>query len=330
MPDVPRVIWRYDGMRRLIIIAAVSALAFSAGCTKKSDEKGIKITTTIFPLYDFAREVGGDRVSVKMMLPPGAEAHTYEPTPGDIIRLNESDLFIYTGEAMEPWAEEILKSVRNERLKVVEASEGLVLIKGERHGDGGPHVDEHGDEEEHHHGEYDPHVWLDFQNDIKIVNMIAERLGEIDTANSAYYKERAAEYNKRLARLDRDYRASLGRCSLKTIIYGGHFAFGYMAERYRLGHVSPYHGFSPDAEPSPKEIAALAENVRKTGAKYVYYEELVDPRVAKAISAETGCGMLMLHGAHNLTKEELAAHRSFTDIMYDNLEKLETGLGCRK
>lgn len=325
----------------MIITAALCVFIFQGGCVKPQEENGIKITATIFPLYDFAREVGGDKVSVKMMLPPGAEAHSYEPAPADIVRLNESSLFIYIGESMEPWAEDILKSVNNDKLKVLEASMGIAMIKGHHH-------DEHG-EEEHHgkegdpdhggdhneggvhsHGDYDPHIWLDFSNDIKIVAAIAEKLCEIDPANASYYNERAALYSKKLFLLDRDYSEALGKCRLKTIIYGGHFAFGYMAKRYGLTHISPYKGFSPDAEPSPQNIASLAENVRKTGTKYIYYEELIEPKVAKAVSSETGCGILMLHGAHNLTKDELSSGRSFTDIMYDNLEKLKKGLEYRK
>lgn len=317
-------------MRRMFVIAAVFALSFSAGCSGKSGEKGVRVTATIFPLYDFAREVGGERVSVRMMLPPGAEAHTYEPSPADIVRLNESDLFIYIGEAMEPWAEEILRSVRNEKLRVVEASDGITLIKSGHGEETGALGERRGDKSDHHHGWYDPHVWLDFSNDIKIVNMIADRLCEIDSVGSAYYRERAAAYSKKLSALDAEYSTAFGKCSLKTIIYGGHFAFGYMAERYGISYVSPYRGFSPDAEPSPGDVAALADKVRKTGAGYIFYEELADPKVAKVISAETGCGMLMLHGAHNLSKDEFAAGERFIDIMYKNLEKLKKGLGYKQ
>jgi len=328
-------------MKRILFLSVLIAVFIVSGCGEKQVENGIKITTTIFPLYDFAREVGGDKVSVKMMLPPGAEAHSFEPTPADIVRINESSLFIYIGESMEPWAEDILKSVKNDKLKVLEASEGIAVIKGELHGGHGKEAhnkkdhDEHGDDDHHdpdchQHGGFDPHIWLDFTNDIKIVSAIAAKLCEIDPANASYYNDRAAAYSKKLSALDAEYSTALGNCSLKTVIYGGHFAFGYMAKRYGLKHISPYKGFSPDAEPSPKNIAALAEMIRKTGSKHIYYEELIDPKVAKVISSETGVEMLMLHGAHNLTKSEFAAGRSFVDIMYDNLGKLKTGLGCKK
>lgn len=307
-----------------------AAVAF-AGCGRAVEEKGIKITATIFPLYDFAAEVGGDRVSVRMLLQPGTEPHSYEPAPGDIVRLNTSSLFIYTDGAMEPWADDILQSVKNGNLKVLKASDGITMIKGNHHEENGGEKlhDEHGDDG-HHHGEYDPHIWLDFSNDIKIVNRIADALSSIDPQGSGYYKGRALEYTRRLGELDSDYRKALAHCATKTVIYGGHFAFGYMAERYGLEYISPYSGFSPDAEPSSKNIAALTDRVRKTGAKYVYYEELVDPRVARAVASETGTGMMMLNGAHNVTKYELASGKRFIDIMYENLEKLKTGLGCAK
>lgn len=315
-------------MKKILFLSVIITVFMISGCGKKQEEKGIKITTTIFPLYDFSREVGGDKVSVKMMLPPGAEAHSFEPTPADIVRLNESSLFIYTGESMEPWAEDILKSVKNDKLKVLEASEGITMIKGHHNEEHG--ADDHHDETGHHHDEFDPHIWLDFSNDIKIVSAIAATLCKIDPANSSYYNGNAAAYSKTLTALDADYKAALDKCSNKTIIYGGHFAFGYMAKRYGLKHVSPYRGFSPDAEPSPKDIAALSDMVKKTGAKYIYYEELVDPKVAKVLSSETGAGIIMLHGAHNLTKNDFTSGKRFIDIMYDNLEKLKTGLGYKK
>lgn len=324
-------------MKRMPFLSVLIAVFIVSGCGEKQVEKGIKITTTIFPLYDFAREVGGDKVSVKMMLPPGAEAHSFEPTPADIVRINESSLFIYIGESMEPWAEDILKSVKNGKLKVLEASEGISMIKGHHHEEHGKEEHnekheggEHNDKDSHQHGDYDPHIWLDFANDIKIVSAIAAKLSEIDPANALYYKDRASAYSKRLSVLDAEYRTAMGKCSLKTIIYGGHFAFGYMAKRYGLKHISPYKGFSPDAEPSPKNIAALAEMIKKTGSKHIYYEELIDPKVAKVISSETGVEMLMLHGAHNLTTDEFVAGKRFIDMMHDNLEKLKTGLGCKQ
>ncbi len=329
VPDAVRERGRI--LKHSFIYISLFVIVTFAGCGRAGEEKGIKVTTTIFPLYDFAREVGGDRVSVKMMLPPGSEAHSYEPTPGDIVRLNESSLFIYIGESMEPWADDILHSVQSGKLKVLRASEGIVMIKSDHDAEHGEDMlhDEHGDDG-HHHGEYDPHIWLDFSNDIKIVNRIADALSGIDPQNSGYYKGRAHEYTRSLDKLDSGYKKALAHCTSKTIIYGGHFAFGYMAKRYGLEYISPYSGFSPDAEPSPKNIAALEDRVRKSGAKYIYYEELVEPRVARAVASETGTGMMMLDGAHNVTKDEMVSGKRFIDIMYENLEKLKTGLGCAK
>jgi ABC-type Zn uptake system ZnuABC Zn-binding protein ZnuA len=201
--------------------------------------------------------------------------------------------------------------------------------RGDVHEKSEEHAHGHHGQGHHHHGGKDPHIWLDPVNAQTMVDNIAEAFAAKDPANSAFYRNNAKEYNAKLADLDRRFRETLSTAKHKTIIYGGHFAFGYFAERYGLEHVSPYDGFSPNAEPNPKAIAELIDRMKASGMKYIYYEELIDPKVARVISQETGAELELLHGAHNVSKDELDKGVTYIDIMEDNLAKLKVGLECR-
>jgi zinc transport system substrate-binding protein len=300
-----------------------------ASCGKKEtanpENKRVAVVTTLFPLYDFARNVGQDKADVTLLLPPGVEAHTFEPRPGDIVRINVADVFVYTGRFMEPWVDDLLKSIANKTLIVVDSSEGVRLIEG---------TDQHEEDEAaaqatHHHGGLDPHIWLDFSNAQKMVDTICAAMVKKDPQNKDFYIKNAGAYKLKLDNLDQEYRGALASCKYRTIIHAGHFAFGYLAKRYNLTFLSAYKGFTPDAEPTPKNMSELIEKTRQSGVKYVYYEELISPKVAKTLAEETGVGLLPLNGAHNVSKEAMARGDTFLSIMQRNLESLKKGLECR-
>lgn len=299
------------------ILALTIFFIWSICSFAQGDKSTLEVVATLFPTYDFARQIGKDKVNVSLLLPPGVESHAFEPKPQDVARINKADIFIYTGKYMEPWAEDMLKGVSSKNLSVVDSSLGIELK-----------VDDGHDEEDGCH-ERDPHIWVDLANDQIMVDTIAKALAEKDPANSAFYMNNAKEYKMKLDHLDRRFQETLSTAKHKMIIYAGHFAFGYFAKRYGLEHESPYYGFSPNAEPSPKAIASLIEKLKKSGIKYIYYEELLDPKVARTISQETGARLELLHGAHNVSKDELARGVRFLDIMEDNLKKLKAGLECQ-
>jgi zinc transport system substrate-binding protein len=297
----------------------------------------VKVITTLFPLYDFARTVGQEQVEVLLLLPPGVEAHSFEPKPSDIVKISGADLFIYTGKFMEPWVEAILKGVTNPKLKVVDASVGIPLLVAEseghehegahEHGEAGKHGEEEGGHEHHRRTDVDPHIWLDLGNAAKMVDMIAAGLMDVDPGHRDLFARNADEYKKKLAALDARFRNELSRCLKRALIHGGHFTFGYLARRYNLTYIAAL-GFSPDSQPSPKQLMALAKQIREQGLKHVYYEELMEPRVAETLSRETGAALLMLHGAHNVSREELERNVTFLAIMEQNLATLKVGLQC--
>ena len=286
-------------------------------------EKKLKVVTTLFPLYDFARQIGREKIQVNLLLPPGVEAHAFEPRPADIKRIQDSDIFLFTNKFMEPWIGGLLKGIDTRSLTVVDTSQGITLLQ---------RTDNHGDEEHARAGDSgnaDPHIWLDLSNAMKMVDTIASQFIAKDPRNKDFYSKNADEYKKKLEELDKKYKNTLSHCRKEVIVHAGHFAFGYLTKRYGITYVSAYRGFSPDAEPMPKRLVEITKSVRKYGVKYIYYEELAAPRVADVIAKETGCGLLMLHGAHNVTREEMESGVTFASLMEKNLGNLKAGLECR-
>lgn len=313
----------------LMLAALLVTVLSSCGTRDRDHEDGrkkISVVTTLFPLYDFTRAIARDRADVTLLLPPGVEAHAFEPKPADMVRVSSAGLFVYTGRYMEPWAEEILKGTSNKTLIVRDASQGIRLMRTDEKG----HDKADGEDGQGHrdHGTYDPHIWLDFENAMKMVDTIADGLSAADPANSAFYKQNAARYKEELVALDTRFREALRTCRKRILVHGGHFAFGYLARRYGLEYVSAYQG-SPNAEPTARKIIGLEKIIREKGVRYVYFEELINPKVSELLSRETGATLLNLHGAHNVTKDELAKGSTFISLMDTNLVNLKKGLECR-
>jgi len=277
----------------------------------------ITIVTSIFPLYDFASQVGGDLVDVKIMLPPGVEAHGFSPTPHDIIAVQRADIFLYTSDYLEPWAGAVVAALGKRIGMVVEV--GKEIISGETG---------HTDHDDHHRGP-DPHIWLNPMLAMEMVKVITSALSEVDPANSAVYRGNSKAYLSKLALFDRQTARDLHNCRSHTIISGGHFAFGSFARRYSLEAVSPFKGFSPDAQPSPKAIGRLVKTVRATGSNVIFHEELIQPKVARIIAEETGARLLLLHGIHNVSKSELLRGETYLSLMQENVRNLRVGLQCQ-
>jgi zinc transport system substrate-binding protein len=302
----------------LVVIAmGIIVLSQLKGARQKNIDSGkIKIVTTLFPLYDMAKNIGGDKAHVSLLVPPGMEPHDFEPKPSDILKINEADCFIYTGRFMEPWAEDIIKGVHNKNLIVVDASKGTRMI---------PAVFHDADEPI---GALDPHIWLDFDNAKQMVRNIAEALEAKDPTDQAFFKQRADDYDKRLSELDASFRTALTACKSRMIVYGGHYAFGYLAKRYGLRYLAA-QGVAPDAEPTAKDLVRLVEQIKKNKIHYVFYEELTSPKIAETIAQETHAKILLLNAAHNVTKDQFERGVSFFDILHTDLENLKIGLECQ-
>jgi zinc transport system substrate-binding protein len=287
-------------------------------------EKKLTVVTTLFPLYDFARAIGGERANVTLLLPPGLEPHSFEPKPADVMKVNKADIFVFTNEYMEPWAKNFINGLPKTNITIVDTSRGVTFLNA------GPEEDhEVGHDDGHHHnGGMDPHIWLDFGNAQIMVGNILSAMVAKDPANRDYYTARAIAYKGELKELDDEYRVGLAGCGKKIFLHGGHYAFGYLAKRYGLQYQSA-SAINADAEPTPAKLAELVKLMRSTGLKYVYSEELLSTRSADTIAKETGATVLLLHGAHNISKDDLARGITYIALMKKNLENLRTGLECR-
>jgi len=320
-----------------IVVVAIS-IAFCAvlcvnGC-KKGEVKhavGLQVVTTLFPLYDFARTIGGDKAQVTMLLPPGVEPHTFEPKPEDMIRVSRAGLFVYTSRYMEPWAEKIVTGIDSKSLQVVNAGERVSYQAGVKEG-GHDHGQKDGGDydNDHAHGQkgMDPHIWLDFANAALMVDTILDGFIAADPANGTVYRQNAEALKTRLITLDEQYRKSLSSCSTRKLLHGGHYTFGYLARRYNLEYHA-LNGISSDSEPSAERMVALVREIRSSGATYLFAEELLSPRLTETLAQEAGVGVLMLHGAHNLSRDDLSRGVTFFDLMERNLEQLQKGLQCQ-
>lgn len=291
------------------------------GCTKEEKQSGkLQVVTTLFPLYDFARTIGGDKAQVSLLLPPGVEPHSFEPRPEDVVRVNRADLFVYTNEAMEPWAAQILSGLDRGKVQVVEGGKGIALMQGpasDRHHEG------HGEAHEGKGG--DPHVWLDFDNARSIAKNTLAAYVARDQANKGYYEQNAARLDQQLAALDQRFKETLAQCPKKVLLHGGHYAFGYLARRYGLTYISA-SAVNADSEPTPAKLAELVQVMRREHLNFVYTEELLSPRVAETIARETGAKVLMLRAGHNVTRDDLQRGVTFISLMEENLQNLKTGL----
>jgi zinc transport system substrate-binding protein len=316
------------------VLALLFMVVLCSACDKKQKETAesgkIKVVTTLFPLYDFTRSIGRDKVDVQLLLPPGMEAHSFEPKPNDIIKANKANLFVYTNRYMEPWAADIIGGLDTRKILVVDTSRGARLMKPLESAEHDHDSEGHGHEEDgrhDHEGGADPHIWLDFRNAQIMVDNILAGLIAKDPANREYYSANALAYKAQLAELDNRYRNGLSTCRKKVFLHGGHYAFGYLANRYGLRYESAY-AVSADSEPTPAKIMDLIKKMRANGLRYVYTEELVEPRIADTIARETGATILRLHGAHNISKDDLAEGATFLSLMDRNLKNLRIGLQC--
>lgn len=307
-----------------VITIIISLIIGFYGCKKNAnqDTKKIRIVTTLFPLYEFSKEIAGANATVELLLPPGAEPHSFEPKPKDIAKLNNADLLVYTGQFMEPWVEKILKTVENKSLIIVDASQGVRLLKTK---DSHHHNHKH----QSHNADVDPHIWLDLRNAIKMVDNIQEGIVKKDYINHEYYKNNADRYKTLLSNIDLEYENTISLCPKKTIISGGHHSFGYLANRYNLNYYSAY-GISPDSEPSPKTLARLSLIIKREGIKHVVFEELISPRVAETIARETGAEVVLVRAGHNIEIDEFKRGKTFISILNDNFETLKKVLQCQK
>jgi zinc transport system substrate-binding protein len=294
----------------------VLTAALLAGCGPQPATPAKSVVATFYPLYELAREVGGDRVEVRQLVPSGVEVHDYEPTSGDLARLREAAVFVYNGAGLEPWLSKLEGELPAGTVRV-EATRGLPLVRAEAHG----HAEELG-----HTGQpdrlLDPHVWLDPVLAQAVVDNILDGLVRADPAGEATYRRRALAAKQRLEQVHRRYQRALARCRTRVLLTS-HAAFGYLARRYGLRLVS-VAGVNPEAEPSPRRLRQLLALARQEGVRAVFAESRGSQRAAESLARELGLPVRVLDPLE-------AGPRPGQDYIRRveaNLEELVRGLGC--
>lgn len=312
-------------MRRKIISFLVVALlitAIFAGCTSNEtiDNGKINIVSTIFPQYDFAREIAGDKANLKMLIQPGGESHSYEPTPQDIISIQEADVFLYIGGENDAWVEDILNSVDTTEIQVVKLIDSVELtcIDEEEHIGSDNH-------EEHNH-EYDEHIWTSPINAKKMVESISTAICKADPENSSYYTDNATKYSVELMDLDTKIRNLVSNAKRTELIFGDRFPLIYFTEEYGLTHYAAFPGCSSETEPSASAIAFLTDKVKQDNIPVILKLELSNSTVADTIASETSSDVRTFYSCHNLSKTQFENGESYISMMEKNLETLKIAL----
>lgn len=306
-----------------IVLMAASWISMDASTltAEMSEPDTIIAVATVYPLMEFAQAVLGERGEVTLLLPPGAEIHTWQPRPSDMNKISQSDIFICIGADLEPWVDDVLGSVRNPNLKIFRASYGISLIGGAE--------SEHKHQHDHDHGHdaLDPHIWLDFNLDQVIIDRLVSIMSELKPSESSFFKTNGEEYKARLQKLDKKFEKTLSACKGRTFILGGHSAFGYLAKRYQLHQISLY-GLNPDSTPTPRELVEVVELAKEYNIKVIYFEVNVNDELARVIANEVGARTLVLSPAANITRIQIKDGMTFFDIMDSNLKNLSEGLEC--
>lgn len=319
----------------------------SAGEREGAGEK-LSVVTTIFPPYDFVREIAGDNVELKMLLKPGEESHSYEPTPQDIIAIQESDVFIYTGGENDVWVEDILSSMPESGCRTLRLVDCVDTVE-EEHVEGMKESPGH-DHEEHDHEEYDhgedetedeaedeaedkaeahsvheidEHVWTSPVNAAVIAEEIKELLVAADPSNAAVYEENGKAYIRELDRLDGEFREVAENAGTSLLIFGDRFPFRYFADEYGLDYYAAFPGCAGDTEPSAATMVFLINKVKEEQVPCVLKMELSNSDIADAIAEATGTYVKVFYSCHNLSAEDFENGETYLSMMEKNVQTLK-------
>lgn len=315
-------------MKKITSLFLGMALLFTScdiSSGKSGDSDKLSIVTTIFPPYDFVREIADDNVEITMLLEPGSESHSYEPTPQDIIKIQESDLFIYVGGEGDVWVDTILESMDKplNTIVLMDEVEAVTeeIVEGMEH--------EHDENCDHDHSEeadLDEHVWTSPENAIKIVESIRDELCSIDKENSDTYKTNADAYLKELNNLNDNIKEIVKTGKRDTVVFGDRFPMRYFADCYDISYYAAFPGCSTDSEPSASTIAFLIDKVKEENIPVIFSIEFSNQKVAKTISEATGAKIYEFHSCHNVTSDDFKNGASYLSLMTRNAEVLKEAL----
>ncbi|UOK59959.1 metal ABC transporter solute-binding protein, Zn/Mn family [Metabacillus hrfriensis] len=332
----------------LMLGTALAGCAENDQNSKDNGEEKLKVYTTIFPVQDFTKKIGGDAVEVESIYPANADAHTFEPSTKDMVAMAEGDAFIYSGVGLEGFAEKATETLKSEEVKIIKAGDGIELADAshdeenhEEHANEESH-DEHTDEEDHaehadeesdhehadgdahDHGDKDPHIWLDPALSIQMAENIKNGLIEIQPGSKDKFEKNFETLKSDLEKLDADYKETIDAADKKEILVS-HAAYGYWEERYGIQQISVL-GLSPTQEPSQKQLQSIIETAKEHHINYIIFENNVNSKIADIVKTEIGAESLTLSNLESISEEDAKNNEDYFSLMERNLETLRTAL----
>lgn len=300
-------------MKKIIGLFLIIPMLLTIGCSnnKQNSNGKIKIYTSIYPLYDFATKVGGDKVDVTNLVPAGTEPHDWEVSTSDIVNLERADMLIYNGAGIENWTDKVTNSLENKDIVYVKTSEGLDLHKAS-------------EKDKDKHVIYDPHTWLSIENAKHEMENIKNALVKYDPDNAHYYEKNYSTYKKKFDELNKKYSDTLDPIKNKSIIVA-HEAFGYLCSEYGIKQIG-IEGLNPDSEPDPAKMAKIIKFAKENNVKTIFFEELVSPKVANTIAKEINAKTKVLNPLEGLSEEQINKGEDYFSVMEQNLQALHSAM----
>lgn len=289
------------------ILICLLCLLLLCGCTSVNESKTPKLTivATNFPLYDFARAIGGENIEIKMLIKAGCEVHSYDPLPSDMTAIYNSDLFLYIGGESDNWAQTLLDDAKVKSVSFMDC------------------IKTHHD---HDHDHDDEHIWTSSENAILMLQKICQSIIEIDKSNADVYRKNCDEYIKKIETASKEIEKTVKNNSEKLILVADRFPYLYFAEQYGIKYEAAFDGCAVSTDISLKTMMNLTEIIKKNNIKTVFCTELSSQNVAKCLKEELGVEIVELHSAHNVTLEDFNNGINYVDIMYRNQKALERGM----
>ena len=308
----------------LLGTVVLSVLLTACGGQEKkeaSSNEKIQVMTTFYPMYEFTKQVVGDKGDVELLIPAGTEPHDFEPSAKDLAKISDSDVFVYNSPELETWTDNLTDTVDTKQTEIIQASKDIKLMEGTEH-DQEAHDHDTQEHEEHGHShELDPHVWLDPALAIKEVETIRDQLSKKYPDDKAAFEKNAASYIDELKKLDEEFQTAFKDAKNKTFVTQ-HAAFGYLANQYGLTQEA-IAGISPDQEPSPSRLSELKHYVDDNQVKVIYFEENASSKVAETLSKETGVKLEVLNPLESLTDKQIKDGEDYLSVMRENLAALK-------
>lgn len=307
----------------------------SAVNSEATGEDKLEIVTTNFPTCDFTRAVAKDKANITMLTKPGTEIHSFDPSPSDIIKIQNADVFIYVGGEGEAWVETILESMDTTNKEIIKLMDYVAAVEEEtvegmepeeHEEEAAEEHEEEGIEHEHEEGEYDEHIWTSPKNAILMINAISDALIKIDSKNYESYMQNSSNYIAQIKVVQNEISEIVKGSVHKLMVFGDRFPFRYFADEFGLEYRAAFIGCSTETEAGAGTLSYLIDTVKKNNITHVFYIELSNKNIARTISEQTGAEMLLLHSCQNISKEDFEAGATYLSLMKQNAENLKKGL----